>query len=44
MSIETHSFNIGGVDIELVRKKIKNIHFGVYPPDGRVRIAVPLAF
>lgn len=43
MSIETHSFNIGGIDVELVRKKIKNIHFGVYPPDGRVRIAVPLA-
>lgn len=43
MSIETHSLTVGGINVELVRKQIKNIHFGVYPPDGRVRIAVPLA-
>jgi len=42
MTIETQHLNIGGIDVELVRKPIKNIHFGVYPPDGRVRIAVPL--
>ena len=26
-----------------MRKAIKNLHLGVYPPDGRVRVAVPLA-
>jgi predicted metal-dependent hydrolase len=26
----------------VVRKRIKNLHLGVYPPDGRVRVAAPL--
>ncbi len=26
----------------VVRKAIKNLHLGVYPPNGRVRVAVPL--
>ena len=28
--------------MEVVRKDIKNLHLGVYPPNGRVRVAVPL--
>jgi hypothetical protein len=28
--------------VEVVRKDIKNLHLGVYPPIGRVRVAVPL--
>lgn len=34
---------ITGADliIDVVRKPIKNLHVGVYPPDGRVRIAAP---
>ncbi len=31
-----------GIPVEVVRKDIKNLHLGVYPPEGRVRIAVPL--
>src|SRR5947208_4912166 len=34
---------ISGIPVEIVRKDIKNLHLGVYPPDGRVRVAVPLA-
>ena len=34
---------VGGLRIELVRKDIRNLHLGVYPPAGRVRVAVPLA-
>ena len=33
---------VGGVKVEVVRKDIKNLHLGVYPPHGRVRIAVPM--
>lgn len=33
---------ISNIDIDVVRKKIKNIHLAVYPPTGRVRIAAPL--
>lgn len=28
--------------IDIVRKKIKNLHLAVYPPNGRVRVAAPL--
>ena len=28
--------------MEIVRKDIKNLHIGVYPPSGRVRVAAPL--
>lgn len=29
--------------VDVVRKGIKNLHLGVYPPHGRVRVAVPQA-
>jgi len=35
---------VGDTSIEVIRKEIKNIHLGVYPPHGRVRIAAPLSF
>ena len=33
---------ISNIKMDVVRKGIKNIHLAVYPPTGRVRIAVPL--
>lgn len=33
---------ISDIKIDVVSKDIKNIHLGVYPPTGRVRIAAPL--
>lgn len=33
---------VGGLSVEVVRKRIKNLHLGVYPPNGRVRVSVPL--
>ena len=33
--------SVGGIDVEVVRKPIKNLHLGVYPPHGRVRVAAP---
>lgn len=32
---------VGGVTVQVVRKGIKNLHLGVYPPHGRVRVAAP---
>ncbi|WP_067522126.1 M48 family metallopeptidase [Endozoicomonas ascidiicola] len=32
---------IRDIPVEVVRKDIQNLHLAVYPPDGRVRIAVP---
>ena len=34
---------VRGIPVQVVRKGIKNIHIGVYPPQGRVRVAVPLS-
>jgi predicted metal-dependent hydrolase len=42
MTIETHHFTVRGIKVEVVRKDIKNLHLGVYPPQGRVRVATPL--
>src|SRR5438093_12667402 len=43
MSIERSQIVVDGLPVQIVRKAIKNLHLGVYPPDGRVRVAVPLA-
>ncbi|NLV88176.1 MAG: M48 family metallopeptidase [Tissierellia bacterium] len=32
---------INDIEIELAKKKIKNLHLSVHPPDGRVRISAP---
>jgi predicted metal-dependent hydrolase len=36
-----HQIQISNFTIDVVRKGIKNMHLSVYPPTGRVRIAVP---
>lgn len=33
---------MSGIPVEVVRKEIKYLHVGVYPPYGRVRVAVPV--
>lgn len=33
---------ISGIAVQVLRKPIKNLHLSVCPPDGHVRIAVPL--
>lgn len=42
MSTDRHEIQIAGVAVEVVRKDIKHLHVGVYPPTGRVRVAAPL--
>ena len=32
---------MSGIVVEVVRKEIKHLHVGVYPPRGRVRVAAP---
>jgi predicted metal-dependent hydrolase len=34
---------VNGLCVDVIRKDIKNLHLGVYPPDGRVRVAAPTA-
>lgn len=42
MSTRAHYIEVRGLPIEIVRKEIKNLHVGVYPPAGRIRVAAPL--
>ncbi len=41
MSIKAFQMLVNEIDVEVVRKSIKNLHLGVYPPEGRVRVACP---
>jgi len=41
-STETKRMKVGGLSVDIVRKDIKNLHLGVYPPAGRIRVAAPL--
>jgi predicted metal-dependent hydrolase len=43
MNTDTRQITVSGVEVQIVRKAIKNLHLGVYPPNGRVRVAAPLA-
>lgn len=41
MSTASAYLTIRGIDVDVVYKDIKNLHIGVYPPLGRVRVAAP---
>lgn len=43
MTTSSKVITVSGLRVEVVRKAIKNLHLGVYPPEGRVRVAAPLA-
>jgi predicted metal-dependent hydrolase len=42
MSTEKYQISVNGLIVDVVRRDIKNLHLGVYPPAGRVRVAAPL--
>lgn len=41
MSTEPTFIQVSGIDVEVIRKDIKNLHLAVYPPHGRVRVSAP---
>jgi predicted metal-dependent hydrolase len=40
-STEITKLEVAGLQVQVVRKDIKNLHLGVYPPVGRIRVAAP---
>ena len=34
--LEPHVITVSGLNVQVVRKAIKNLHLGSYPPAGRV--------
>src|SRR6266508_4285682 len=41
MSTTSAYLPVRGIDVDVIYKDIKNLHIGVYPPMGRVRVAAP---
>lgn len=41
MSTASAYLTVAGISVDVVYKNIKNLHIGVYPPMGRVRVAAP---
>lgn len=41
MSTEQTHITVSGIDIDVIKKDIKNMHLSVHPPTGRVRISSP---
>ncbi len=39
--MNTKQITVGQFSVEVVRKDIKNLRLGVYPPDGRLKISAP---
>lgn len=42
MTTESRYLLVSGIPVQVERKDIRNLHLGVYPPEGRVRVAAPL--
>lgn len=42
MTTERSHIQVNGINVKIHRKAIKNLHVGVYPPDGNVRVAAPM--
>ena len=41
MTTDRSSIQVDGIPVEVVRKPIKHLYLGVYPPGGRVRVSAP---
>ncbi len=41
MSIKQEKIAFANIEIDVVRKDIKNMHLAVYPPHGRIRLSAP---
>ncbi len=41
MTALKNTITVSGINVQIVRKDIKNLHLAVYPPNGHVRVAVP---
>lgn len=39
--LSASTLTVNNIEVQVVRKEIKNLHLGVYPPNGRVRVAAP---
>jgi len=38
---KSKTITVDKIPVDVKRKDIKNLHVGVYPPDGKVRVSAP---
>lgn len=43
MTTSRQRIDVSGITVDVVRKEIRHLHVGVYPPHGRVRVAAPVS-
>ena len=44
MSSQAEILDIATIEVEIVRKNIKTLRIGVFPPTGRVRVSAPISY
>ncbi|KZL21206.1 hypothetical protein PsAD2_00495 [Pseudovibrio axinellae] len=44
MSTNKKTITVSGVEVDVIRKSIKNLHLSVCPPDGKVKLSSPERF
>ena len=37
-----YQITVNDITVDVENKEIKNMHLGVYPPNGRVRVSTPM--
>ena len=42
MITDKRNIDVCGIAVEVVRKNIKNLYVGIYPPNGQVRVSAPM--
>jgi predicted metal-dependent hydrolase len=42
VTLKKHQITVNDLEVEVVRKRVKHMHFSVHPPDGEVRVSAPL--
>jgi len=43
MTSKQHFITVNDLQVEVVRKRIKNLNLRIYPPHGQIKVSVPLA-
>jgi predicted metal-dependent hydrolase len=43
MSTNQSLFKVGGIEVVVLHKKVKNLHLNVLPPVGKVRVSAPIS-
>lgn len=43
MNTDRQKLTLNDLDVEVIKKDIKNVHLSVYPPNGRIKVSAPIS-